>query len=144
MRILDENGKEIVEYDSTKGYLTEKEVFVKHHEAVEVVEEQGHFEVTAEYENGGKDVEWVIDVPSVEAKDAYDEFETVLQFVPYNARELAQMRIAELKQMLSDTDYNILKIVEGATTLSECAEVIRKRAKWRKEINELEGQDNGS
>lgn len=47
-------------------------------------------------------------------------------------------RISELKQNLADTDYNILKIVEGAATLSEMASIIAKRAQWRKEINELE------
>ena len=53
-------------------------------------------------------------------------------------REEAQSRILELKQKLADTDYNILKIVEGAATLPEMAEVIKNRAAWRKEINELE------
>lgn len=138
MRIIDEKGNEIFEFDSKKGYLTEKEVFLKRHEAIEAVEEQGHYEVVAEYENGGKDVVWVVDVPSVEGRESYDEYETVQQFVLYSAKELAQMRIGELKQMLSDTDYHVLKIVEGATTLTECAEIIRNRALWRKEINELE------
>lgn len=145
MKIIDENGIEIVEYDKTKGYLKEIEVFVKHHKAVKAVAEQGHYEVIAEYEEtGGKDVEWVVDVPAAEAKEAFDEFEKVLQFVPYSLKELAEMRIQELKRMLADTDFHILKIVEGATTLAECAEMIRKRASWRKEINELEEQDDGT
>ena len=46
---------------------------VVHHDAVQHVEEQGHYEVIAEYPNGGKDVRWVIDVPGVEGHDAYDE-----------------------------------------------------------------------
>lgn len=140
MKIIDENGVEILEFDPGKGYLVDKKVFVKHHKAAEAVEEQGHFEVIAEYENGGKDVEWVVDIPATEAREAYDEYEDVLQFVPYSAIELAQRRIFELKQMLSETDFHILKIVEGATTLAECADIIRKRASWRKEINELEGR----
>lgn len=145
MKIIDENGIEIVDYDHSKGYLKETEVFVKHHKAVKAVEEQGHYEVIAEYEEtGGKDVEWVVDVPAVEAKEAFDEFEKVLQFVPYSLKELAEMRIQELKRMLADTDFHILKIVEGATTLAECAEIIKKRAAWRKEINKLEEQDDGN
>ena len=36
------------------------------------------------------------------------------------------------------TDYNILKIVEGAATIEEKADIIAQRAEWRKEINELE------
>lgn len=54
--------------------------------------------------------------------------------------EVARERIDELKKMLADTDYNILKIVEGAATLTEMAETIKKRASWRKEINDLEVQ----
>lgn len=143
MRIIDQNGNEISAHDPTKGYLVETEIVIKHHEAVEGVEEQGHYEVIAEYENGGKDVAWIVDIPAVEAKESYDEKETVLQFVPFTAKELAEMRIAELKKNLADTDYNILKIVEGASTLLECAEVIKQRASWRKEINELEVQADG-
>ena len=47
-------------------------------------------------------------------------------------------RIVELKQKLFDTDYNILKIVEGAATIDEMSDIIAERSKWRKEINELE------
>lgn len=53
-------------------------------------------------------------------------------------KEFAERRIQELKQKLVDTDYNILKIVEGAATLDEMADIISKRSKWREEINELE------
>lgn len=138
MRIFDENGMEVSSFDHSKGYVEAKEILLKHHEAVEAVEEKGHYEVVREYPNGGKEVEWVVDVPGVEAREAWDEMETVLQFIPYTAKEFATQRIAELKQFLRDSDYHILKIVEGATTLKECAEIIAKRMLWRKEINELE------
>lgn len=138
MRIFDENDNEILKYDATKGRLKNDKRFVKHHEKVEAVQEEGHWETIAEYPNGGKDVEWVIDVLGVEAKDAWDEYEDILRYIPFTEQELALQRIAELKNMLFATDYNILKIVEGASTLTEMAGVIKKRASWRKEINELE------
>ena len=47
-------------------------------------------------------------------------------------------RINELKQKLADTDYNIIKIVEGAATLTEMSDIISQRSKWRAEINEIE------
>ena len=47
-------------------------------------------------------------------------------------------RIAELKKKLSDTDYAVIKIAEGAATAEEYAEVITNRQKWREEINALE------
>ena len=141
MRIFDTDNNEIVSPDLTKGYLKREEILVAHHEAVEAVVEKGHYEVVAEYpETGGKDFEWVIDVAGVEAKDAWDEYEDGYRYVLFTAKELAEQKIAELKQMLFDTDYHILKVVEGATTLAACAEVMKKRAEWRKEINELEKQ----
>ena len=51
---------------------------------------------------------------------------------------MAQRRIAELKENLQNTDYLILKVVEGAITLEEIAETVKDRAQWRREINELE------
>ena len=138
MRILDKNNKEIKEVDNSKGYTVSDRIVIAHHKAVEAVEEQGHFKTVKEYPNGGKDVEWVIDVPAIEAKEAYDEYEEILRYIPFTEKELAAQKINELMQKLRDTDYNILKIVEGAATLADCAEIILQRAAWRKEINELE------
>lgn len=74
---------------------------------------------------------------------ADEDWEEVLMFIPNPIRTTAE-KIEELKDMLRESDYHILKIVEGATTLMECAEIIRQRALWRKEINELEQRDNGN
>lgn len=68
---------------------------------------------------------------------ADDDFEDVEMYIP-NRTKTAEEQILGLKQKLRDTDFHILKVVEGATTLSECAEIIKQRARWRKEINELE------
>lgn len=140
MRIFDKFNNLLDSYDESKGYLKNDTILICHHEAVEAVEEQGHFECVAEYPNGGKDTVWVVDVPAVEEKDAWDEYEDILRFIEFTTNELAENRIAELKQFLSDTDYNILKIVEGMATISEMEDIIAKRAEWRKEINELEAK----
>lgn len=140
MRIFDENNIEIFSHDPTKGKLQDDKLLVKHHKKVEAVEEKGHWETIGEYPNGGRDVKWVIDVPGVEAKEAWDEYEDILRYIPFTERELAMRRIIELKELLSSTDYNIFKIVEGACTLSDMADIIKKRAAWRSEINELESK----
>ena len=138
MRILNIDDIEIFEPDMSKGRLINDRRLVAHHEAVEEVQEEGHYEVIAEYPNGGKDVEWVVDVPGVAAHEAWDEYEDILRYIPFTEVELATSRIAELKQKLQDTDYHILKVVEGALTLDDCTEIMAERASWRKEINELE------
>lgn len=89
MKIYDENNMEIASPDLDKGYLTQEQRLVAHHDAVETMEEVGHYEVIAEYPNGGKDVEWIVDTPGVAAQDAWDEYETVQVYHPFTAEEIA-------------------------------------------------------
>ena len=140
MRILDEQGHELQEQeiDYNTGYVEKEKILVARHKAVEGVEEKGHWETVAEYANGGKDVEWVVDVPGVEEKDAWDEYEEILRFKVFSAEELAQAEITALKQKLSDTDYIAIKIAEGVSTWEEYPEMKVQRQAWRDEINRLE------
>lgn len=142
MRIIDEQGIELQEQDIdySQGYIEEEEILVAHHEAIEAVEEQGHWETEAEYPNGGKDVAWVVDVPGVKAKDAWDEYETVLRFKHYSAQEIAEQEIEQLKAQLKETDYIVIKIAEGVATWEEYPEMKEKRQVWRDEINRLENE----
>ena len=144
MRILDELNNELNanELDFSKGYLKEEKIFIKHHDAIPAVEEQGHYETIREYPNGGRDVEWIIDVPEVEAKEAYDEYEDIQRFVKFTQKELNSFKIEELKQKLNETDYCVLKIAEGSATYDDYSEIIAKRREWRKEINNLEESTN--
>lgn len=142
MRIFDEAGKELQAeaVDCKKGRLVEDRLLITRHKAVEAVAEKGHWETVKEYPNGGKEVEWVVDVPAVEARDAWDEYEDIMRYIPFDEQTLKKARIAELKQLLSDTDYVVLKIVEGATTLDKVADTIAQRSAWRAEINKLESE----
>ena len=91
MRTLDAAGAELETPDLEKGYLTEERRFVAHHEAVEAIAEEGHWETIAQYRNGGKDVDWVVDVPGVEAAEAWDEYEDIYRYIEYTEAELAEM-----------------------------------------------------
>lgn len=90
MRILDQNDNEIQpeDVDYRLGKLSDDKIFVQHHDAVEAVEEQGHYETLREYPNGGKDVEWQVDTPGVEAKEAWDEYEDIQRYTKFTAEEL--------------------------------------------------------
>lgn len=48
--------------------------------------------------------------------------------------------IAALKQLLSRADYMGMKLVDGAITEDDYAEVKAKKQQWRARINELEAQ----
>lgn len=116
MKIIDTNGNSIESPDLTKGYL-KPETQTIHHDAVEGVEEVSHYETIAEYPNGGKDVQKVVDVPGVEAKDAWDEEEQVQVYHLYTAEELAAQAEAKKKAeeaaMLPTTEER-LAAVEAA------------------------------
>lgn len=140
MRTIDQDGREIVAPDLEAGHLVPERILVAHHDAIEAVEEVSHYEVIAEYEGGGKDVQRVVDIPGIAARDAWDEYEDVYRYVPYTAAERAKMRIEALKTQLAETDYAVIKIAEGAATAADYAELIAQRQTWRAEINDLEGQ----
>ena len=73
-----------------------------------------------------------------------DDFNDDLTFseMKYNTRksqEMAEQRIAELKQKLFDTDYRAIKFAEGELTEEEYAPYREERRAWREEINSLGG-----
>ena len=102
MKILDKNNVELPSPDLSKGRLVEERLFISHHPEVEAAAEQWHYETIAEYPNGGKDVKKIVDVPGVEAQDAWDEYETVQRYVPYTEEELAAMEEARNKPTPQD------------------------------------------
>lgn len=117
MRIFDINNIELTNPDLSRGYLKEDRIFVKHHEAVEPVEEQWHYEVIAEYPNGGKDIQKVIDVVGVEAKDAWDEYEDIQRYIEYTEDELKEIEDNNNKPSLEDrikaVESVILELILG-------------------------------
>lgn len=130
MDMYDEQGNPVTDYDPAKGRL-EMQKRIHHHEAVEAVEEQGHWETVAEYpETGGKDVQWVVDAPGVEAREAWDEEETYWLYIPYTEEELAQM----------EADRNQPTPEERVKELEEALELLLSDAT---EVTEDEGGTAG-
>lgn len=121
MKIIDKDGKELKSADRTKGRLVKEKRFVAHHEAREAVQEQWHYETVAEYPNGGKDVEKVIDVPGVEAAEAWDEYEDVMRFVEFTEEELAERKSKKekIEKQRSSMDERISRI-------EKCLELLMK------------------
>ena len=106
MKIIDENGAAIENPDLTLGYLVDDTEPVEH-PAVEGVEEVSHYETVAEYPNGGKDVQRVVDVPGVPAQAAWTEQVPVQRYIRYTEEELAaqeeERKKAEAWKKLPDT-----------------------------------------
>ena len=92
MRVFNENKtQELKEYNLNKGHLELDKLFIRHHKAVEEIKEQWHYETIAEYPNGGKDVEKIIDVPYQAPQEEYDEYEDIYVYIPYTYEELEEL-----------------------------------------------------
>lgn len=108
MKIIDETGNEIFNPDFELGYLID-DIEIVHHDKVDEVKEKYHYETIAEYPNGGKDVKKVVDVESVEAKEAWDEEIPIQKYILYTTEEL-EAKLNEIKNT---------KIAKSKTDLKE-------------------------
>lgn len=130
MRILDINDNEVQNPDLDLGYLKSDRIFVAHHDAVEAVKEEYHYETIREYPNGGKDVQKVVDVEAVEPKDAWDEYEDIQRYVLYTEEEYkarhendnaltSEQRIATLEATVSELTNMIAIMMASAASSSD-------------------------
>ena len=129
MRILDENNIELTEdqINLELGYLQLETIISEHHEATEEVEEVGHYEIIAEYPNGGKDVKWVIDVPYEDAKEAWDEYEDIQRYILYTEEQLAAKE-AERKAKEEEEAFQLRlrQLVSTAVTWDELVNALKE------------------
>lgn len=114
--IYNQNMERIENPDLAFGYLTPSTIMV-HHEAVEGVEEVWHYETIREYQNGGKDVQKVIDVPGVQAQEAWDEEIPIQIYVPYTQEELDSMEEERNKPTIEER----VKFLEAQLAAYEAA-----------------------
>ena len=91
MEIYDEKMERIVDPDLTLGWL-EDTVRRVEHEKVPAVQEIWHYETAAEYENGGRDVVEVVDVPGVPAREAWEERVPIQIYHPYTQVQLDEIK----------------------------------------------------
>lgn len=123
MRIIDENGNELFDVDTSSGYGTQEQIFIAHHDAVDGVNEVGHYEVSRVYENGGRDVQWVVDVPGVEPTPEWDEYETIIRWHYYPKPE------PEPKTMRASKNYTSGIIFDEGGSLYEATANISRGEK---------------
>lgn len=114
--IYNENMERIENPDLSLGYLTDS-TRTEHHEAVEGVQEVWHYETVAEYPNGGKDIQKVVDVPGVAAQAAWDEEVPIQIYVPYTQEELDRM---EAERNKPSTDERVAQLESQNEALLEC------------------------
>lgn len=138
MKVYNKEKTEILtEYDLNKGNLIPDKL--EHRiSKVDGVKEQGHYEIVKEYQNGGKDVEWVVDVKGIDPVEEHIEYEDIQVYVPYSQKTLTEIEIGKLKSELSNMDYKTSKYVDGDYTDAEWQQIIAERKNIRERIRELE------
>ena len=108
MKVYNQDKTQILEeYNLEKGYLKE-DTITHHYDEVQAVEEQFHYETIAEYPNGGKEVEKVIDVEGVEYKPARDEVEIILVYILYTEEELLENKKNSLRLRREEECFSII------------------------------------
>lgn len=108
MKVYNQDKTQILEeYNLEKGYLKE-DILITHYEEVKAVEEQFHYETIAEYPNGGKEVEKVIDVEGVEYKPARDEKENIYVYITYTEEELLENKKNILREKRDVECFSII------------------------------------
>lgn len=88
--IYNESMERIENPDLKLGWLEAASRTVAH-EAVQAVQEVWHYETVAEYENGGRDVVKVVDVPGVSAREAWKEDVPIQIYHPYTQAQLEEI-----------------------------------------------------
>lgn len=148
MKIYSEDKtKELKEsdIDYSKGYL-KNDILETIIPAIKEVKEEGHYEVIKEYENGGKDVEWIIDVPGIKEQEEQLIKENIQVYVLFSDAELEEIennkKVQEARQYLKDTDYIANKIIEYQVLNKELdndyTDVLIKREEARQVIRDYE------
>ena len=120
MEIYNERMERIENPDLSLGYLTPGKR-TEHHAAVKGVAEVWHYETVAEYPNGGKDIRRVVDVPGMEAREAWDEEIAIQIYTPYTQDELDRM---EAERNKPTTEERLAALEEENRQLKEALDLL--------------------
>lgn len=135
MRVFNESKtQELFSYDAEMGRLRPDRLLVMHHDEVFPLEGIGHYQYT-NYPNGGVDRVWVWDVPPQEGKDAWDEYEDIMVYVPFTAEEMEAKRAEEIKARLAELSEDFVQVWAGAVI----ADIEDRKREFANLHNELRG-----
>ena len=135
MKVYDETKSyELTVYDLEQGKLIPDKLFIAHHAEQAEIPSVKHREVKR-FPNGGASAEWVIDIPAVPAKPAWDEYEDIAVYVPFTAEELQAKRANEIKIRLAELSEDFVQVWAGAVI----ADIEDRKREFANLHNELRG-----
>lgn len=139
MKVYDETKSyEMTVYDLERGKLVPDKLFVTHHPKTPEIPAVKHREVKR-FTNGGASAEWVIDIPAVPAKPAWDEYEDIMVYVPFTVQELEEKRAEEIKARLAELSEDFVQVWAGAV-ISDIEERKREFVKLHNELRGILGK----
>ena len=139
MKVYDETkSHELTVYDLEKGSLVADKLFITHHPEQAEIPAVKHREVKR-FPNGGASAEWVIDVPAVPAKPAWDEYEDIAVYVPFTAEELQAKRANEIKIRLAELSEDFVQVWAGAI-ITDIEDRKQEFASLHNELRSIQGK----
>lgn len=99
--------------DLASGYLKEDKLFIAHHDAHDSAPGVSHYETVKEYKNEkgevyGKEVIEIFDIEPQEAREAYDEYENILVYIPYTDEEQREIAAEKLRIKRKEVCYSVI------------------------------------
>lgn len=130
MEVYNERMEPVENPDMSLGWI-EETVRTIAHEAVPAIPAVWHYVTAAEYENGGRDVVKVIDVPGTEAKEAWEENIPIGIYHPYTREELeeieAEKNRATPQEQLQKMEEAMISMTQ---TLAQLEANVRTMMAW--------------
>lgn len=124
MNVFDNEMNYIESPDLDLGYLTTKTARLIWNYILES-EEEGHYETIQEYPNGGKDVEWIVDVPEVGHWETKYEDGTLVDMEHYDGDEQPDESWDHTVEYTTHWDYNLYTLY----TEEELAQIEKEKEK---------------
>lgn len=104
MKVYNKDKTQVLEqYDLSLGYLKDDIIYIPE---VQAIEEKGHWKTITEYPNGGKDVEWVVEVKGVKYQPPRTE--EIQVYVPYTEIELHDIKLENLRYQRNLECFSII------------------------------------
>lgn len=124
MNVFDNQMNYIESPDLDLGYLTAKTAKLIWNYILES-EEAGHYETIQEYPNGGKDVEWIVDVPEVGHWETKYEDRTLVDMEHYDGDEQPDESWDHTVEYMTYWDYQLYT----QYTAEELAQIAKDKEK---------------
>lgn len=124
MNAFDNEMNYIESQDLGLGYLTTKTAKLIWNYILES-EEEGHYETIQEYPNGGKDVEWIVDVPEVGHWETKYEDGTLVDMEHYDGDEQPDESWDHTVEYTTKWDYYLYTLY----TPEELEEIAKEKGK---------------